>query len=70
MPQEQDELIARLRAVVKPLLDEPLVADWGGMCVFCHGQYDHEHGLPGLQHADDCPVLHPEELMGHAADRT
>lgn len=57
--------VAELRAVLRPLLDDPTRQDKEGTdyCLFC----DRPWPLPG-EHAPDCPVLRRDALLG--VDRT
>lgn len=63
--------LARVRAVLEPLLTDPIVlvpmgmGEVGCMCVLCR-----EQGDGGVQHADDCPVLHAAALLGRAGAGT
>jgi hypothetical protein len=57
-------MIAELRTVAAPLLDEPFYIDpfhrpARMICVFCRTVQGHS-----VVHAPDCPVLHRDELLG------
>lgn len=54
-PDDRDETIAALRAVLAPLLDDPRAEE--GRCIFCDDLLDNRH-------APDCPVLRRDELLG------
>lgn len=65
---ERDELnrqIATLRAVLAPLLDNPVDLQEGRECLFC-GQ--RAYRLESAGHADHCPVLRRNELLGRVID--
>ena len=65
-PDDRDETIAELRAVLAPLLDNPFRDLWtysdpDETCVFCEHvglAFDRQSHEPG------CPVLRRDELLG------
>ncbi len=82
LAMERDEYeakIAALRAVLKPLLEKPLVSitcmdeiefttKGYGLCLHCgvdvEPTYRSIPSFPGVPHAPSCPVLHRAELLG------
>jgi hypothetical protein len=61
-PDERDELIAELRAVLGPILTAPCRWDAGRReyaCVLCDEARD-----DAATHRPDCPVLRRDELLG------
>lgn len=60
------DAVAELRAVLAPLLDEPIIDVAGEfeVCRFC-GEGDSNAFGRTSAHAPECPVLRANELLGH-----